>query len=347
MRLRTEEPRGDMRQFWLCVVLMCALAEPAAAQLHGVAVQVSQGQAIPTPAQLRELIEPGDFVRDLAPWPRMDPNCNLSSDSNAQINIPSEMQTLYDNVAAARGKNFLTLGFNNVACGQSSNLGWTGFPNTPRLRAEFAAYAAQMVQSVPALGGISIWNELNGSFNGGYTGPGSIPAKAAAYCQLANAVITEVRKVNPTIPIAIGASTGWNIQGWMVKLFTRYGCMGGNDPNIWLDVHPYLSGAYVPVTSSWAKWVKQIAYVRAHGISNKLVATEWGGPAANKWLRQVPGGNYPREFDNRIIALDPSWAGLMWFEALSDANIPNMGLLNSNGTALTPLGRDYVDEFVH
>jgi len=160
-------------------------------------------------------------------------------------------------------------------------------------------------------------------------------------------VIAQVRKVNSNIPIAIGASTGWNIQGWMVKLFTRYGCMGANDPGIWLDVHPYISGVYSPtVSNGWIKWGKQIAYIRAHGVSNKLVATEWGASAANKWLRQVPGGNYPQEFDNRIIAPDPSWAGLMWFEALYDTNIPNMGLFDPSGTVLTPIGQDYADEFV-
>ena len=336
-----------MRYLIVVVTLIGAWAVPAGAQTHGVAVQVSQGQAIPSPVQLRQLIEPGDFVRDLAPWARMDPNCNLATDPRAQIVIPPEIRTLYDNVAAAGGRNFLTLGFNNVACGQSSNLGWTGFPNTPQLRAEFAAYAARLVQKVGALGGISIWNELNGTFNGGYTGPGSIAAKAIAYCQLANAVIVQVRKVNPDIPIAIGASTGWNIQGWLTKLFTRYGCMGANDPNIWLDVHPYISAPYAPATgNAWIKWASQIAYIRKHGVSNKLVATEWGGPAANKWLRQVPGGNYPQEFNTRIIAPDSSWAGLMWFEALYDTNIPNMGLFDPGGTALAPLGQDYAGVFV-
>jgi hypothetical protein len=257
------------------------------------------------------------------------------------------MQTLYNNVAAAGGKNFLTLGFNNVACGQASNYGWTGFPNTPGLRAEFAAYAAQLVERVPALGGISIWNELNGTFNGGYTGPGSIPAKATAYCLLANAVITEVRKVNKDIPIAIGASVGWNIDGWFINLFTKYKCMGRNDPTIWLDVHPYISGVYSPLTSTgWTQWPKKIANIREHGIANKLAATEWGGPAANKWMRQVPGGDYPHEFNSRIIAPDPSWGGLMWFETLNDANFANMGLFKPSGTALTPVGQDYVTEFV-
>lgn len=321
---------------------------PAAAQVtvHGVAVQVSQGQAVPSRAQLKALTVPGDFVRDMAPWRLVDPGCDLTSDPTARIVIPDALQQLYGNVAAVGDFNFVTLGFNNVACGQSSNSGTSEFPDTPGLRAEFAAYAAQMVQRVPNLAGISIWNELNGSFNGGFTGPGSGAAKVAAYCLLVNEVITEVRKVNKDIPIAIGASVGWNIQGWFVKLFSRYGCIGKNDPTIWLDVHPYISGVYSPdVVNGWTKWPKQIAYIRSHGVSNRLIATEWGGPAANKWLKQVPGGNYPREFDNRIILPDPSWVGLMWFEALYDSNIANMGLYDRGGTTLKPLGQDYVTEF--
>ena len=322
------------------------LALPAAAQIFGVAVQASQGQAVPSVAQLQSIMAPGGFVRDLAPWSKMDPGCDLVRDG--RIVIPDGLRQLYANVAAAGGRNFVTLGFNNVACGQSSPYGWTDFPNTPALRAEFAAYAVQLVQTVPALGGISIWNELNGSFDGGYQGSGRIAAKAAAYCLLANDVIAAVRQVNKDVPIAVGASVGWNIQGWFVKLFTRYGCMGANDPTIWLDVHPYVSGVWSPLTATgWSKWSKAIAYIRKHGLANRLVATEWGGPAAIKWTGLVAGGNYPQEFHNRVIAPDSSWAALMWFEALYDTVIPNMGLIDASGAALTPIGQQYQAEFVH
>jgi hypothetical protein len=59
-------------------------------------------------------------------------------------------------------------------------------------------------------------------------------------------------------------------------------------------------------------------------------------------MKQVPGGNYPQEFQTRIIAPDQSWMGLMWFEALYDTAIPNVGLIDSTG-ALTPAGQDYVE----
>ena len=332
-----------------CIIMLlwvtcAALPTPAWAQVHGVAVQVSQGQDIPTTAQLRSLTNAGDLVRDLAPWSRTDPGCDLTR--GGVITVPPEMQTLYNRVAQTGRKNFITLGFNNVACGQVSALGWLDFPNTPQLRAEFAAYAVQLVQTVPQLGGISIWNEMNGAFNGGYAGPGSIAQKITAYCLLANTVITEVRKVNKTIPIAIGASVGWNIQGWFSNMFNKYGCMGKNDPTIWLDVHPFISGVYSPtINNGWTKWPKQIAYIRGHGINNPLIATECGGTAAVKWVKQVPGGNYPQEFQNRIIAPDPSWMGLMWFEALCDTAIPKVGLMDAAG-ALTPAGQDYVGAFV-
>jgi hypothetical protein len=120
-----------MRRAVTLLLFLCA-AFPAWAQIqppvHGVAVQVSQGQDIPTAAQIRALTNPGDFVRDLAPWARTDPDCNLTTRLGAVISIPTEMQTLYDRVAQAGRKNFITLGFNNVNCGQVSNLGWLDFP---------------------------------------------------------------------------------------------------------------------------------------------------------------------------------------------------------------------------
>jgi len=72
------------------------------------------------------------------------------------------MDVLYANVATAGGKNFVTLAFNNRFCGQPDTGGGQAFPDTPELIAEFAAYAAKVVEQVPALGGLSIWNELNG-----------------------------------------------------------------------------------------------------------------------------------------------------------------------------------------
>ena len=94
-----------------------------------------------------------------------------------------------------------------------------------------------------------------------------------------------------------------------------------------------------------SKWGKKLANIREHGVNNRLMATEWGGPAANKWMQQTPGGNYPQTFQDVIVAPDPSWVGLMWFEALYDTNIVNMGLLDASG--LTRVGRDYVGVFVH
>ena len=139
---------------------------------------------------------------------------------------------------------------------------------------------------------------------------------------------------------------GWNIQGWFTNMFNKYGCMGKNDPTILLDVHPFISGVYAPTANNgWTKWPKQIAYIRKKGINNALIATEWGGSAAAKWMQQVPGGNYPQQFQDLIIAPDASWSGLMWFEAMADTAIPKVGLIGSNG-ALTPVGQNYVAEFV-
>src|SRR5262249_55510751 len=149
-------------------------------------------------------------------WGRVDQKCNLRDNPSATLQIPKSMATLYTNVETAGGKNFVTLGFNNRFCGQPSNGGTVAFPDTPTLVAEFAAYAAAVVTEVPAIGGISIWNELNGTWRGGYT---TDREKLTHYCVLSNAVIAAVRKVNSSLPIAIGATVGWDIGSWFVSMF--------------------------------------------------------------------------------------------------------------------------------
>src|SRR5262245_26911104 len=222
------------------IVLLSSAAHAAG---HGVAVQVNEGKPVPTIAQLKTVLAPGGLVRDVLGWHKADPKCNLRTDPALPLVIPASLARLYQNVAAAGGKNFVTLAFNNRNCGQLSNAGGAAFPNTAALRAEFAAYAVRVVKQVPALGGISVWNELNGTWDGGYTNRAD---KLRNYCPLANAVINEVRKVNAGLPIAIGATVGWNIETWFTEMFDAYDCMGKADSSIWLDVHPYLSGKVDP-----------------------------------------------------------------------------------------------------
>ncbi len=331
-----------MRQLLLAAVAAALAASPAAAQTAGVAVQVSNGKAIPTGGQLAAVLRPGDFVRDILGWHKADPHCDLTSNPARQIQIPPAMATLYAQVEAAGGRNFVTLGFNNPHCGQATPSGAKAFPDTPALRAEFAAYAAEVVRRVPALGGISLWNEMNGTWDGGYR---TLPQKLTNYCLLANDVIGAVRKVDGKIPIAIGATVGWDIDDWFIGMFDTYGCIGKGDPGIWLDVHPYLSGAIDPKRHKvdWTLWRAAVANSRQDGITNPFVATEWGARAASQWSKAHPKGNYMTSFQNQV-AETTDWAGSTWFEMLYDSRSPNAGLFDKSGT-LTVFGAQYQRAF--
>lgn len=333
-----------MKQFGATIALSIMVLSPmfspvANAQIHGVDAQVNEGKAVPTVVQLQALLNPNDIVRDVLGWHQVDPNCNLRTDPSLPIVISSKMNLLYGNVSTAQGQNFVTLAFNNTHCGQISNSGAKTFPDTDALRAEFAAYAVRVVEQIPALAGLSIWNELNGTWNGGY----STEADALKhYCALANVVIAAVRQVNPNIPIAIGATVGSNIDGWFIALFDTYGCMGKGDPTIWLDVHPYLN-----TDSDWSRWQTSIANIRADNITNPLAATEWGATAAYNWSVAHPSGDYMETFDAKVVAQDPAWAALSWFAWKSTKKMPNSGLFDLTGMNFTALGSDYVAEYKH
>ncbi len=317
----------------------------ARAQLRGVDVHVNEGGNVPAVDELQTVLNPGDMVRDVLGWHLVDPSCNLRNKPSA-LAISKAMSALYANVGAAGGKNFVTLAFNNTHCGQSSNSGHKTFPNTDMLRAEFAAYAVAVVEQVPALGGVSVWNEFNGNAGGGIKGNAQ---KLSQYCLLSNAVITEIRKINKDIPIAIGATVGRGIADWFTSMFDTYGCIGKNDPTIWLDVHPYLTGQFVNGNkeNTWQLWNDDVAAIRADGITNPLFGSEWGGSAATRWVGIHPGGNYMTTFDAAVTAHDPAWAGLLWYELPAGNAVKSPGLFDRSGLNLTTFGSQYVAAYKH
>jgi hypothetical protein len=327
---------------WLIAAQIVLAATPACAQIYGADVLVSNGKRSPSAAQLEQILRSGDMVRDMLGWHKADPTCDLVSNRTRQITIPPATMALYQNVKVAQGKNFVTLGFNNKHCGQPVNSGGKAFPDTPALRAEFAAYAAEVARRVPALGGISLWNELNGTWSGGLP----VAQRLTQYCLLANAVITEVRKVDKNLPIAIGATVGWNVDGWFIDMFNKYGCVGKSDPTIWLDVHPYLSGRRIAGThkTDFQLWQVSIANIRKAGILNPLAATEWGAKAAYTWQTAHPTGDYMMKFRSEVLSQDPNWAAAFWFEMLYDIKSSNAGLYDKDNQ-LTPFGAQYIDAF--
>ena len=173
-----------------------------------------------------------------------------------------------------------------------------------------------------------------------------IPQRLTEYCLLANAVITEVRKVDPNITIAIGATVGWNMDNWFIGMFDQYGCMGKGDPTIWLDVHPYLNGNIVSGTgkTDFVLWRTSVANMRKDGITNPLAATEWGAKAAYTWQTAHPSGNYMTKFQNEVLSQDSNWAAAFWFEMLYDIGMPNAGLYDQYDQ-LNARGSQYIAAF--
>jgi hypothetical protein len=336
---------GSIRTLALLIATLVASPTLANPLWRGVDVQVNEGKPIPSVAQLTALLNPNDIVRDVLGWQKVDPRCDLTR-SPGDFTLPGAMQQLYRNVQQAGGRNFVTLAFNNKHCGQKIAAPAKAFPDTDALRAEFAAYAAAVVRNVPNLAGVSIWNEMNGMFNGGYATP---QQAMAAYCRLSNVVVRAIRRVDPRLPIAIGATGGSNLDTWFIPLFDQYGCVGKADSTIWLDVHPYLGGVVDPLTGlvDWDLWNQNLTKVRADGITNPLIATEWGDSAAAKWLAQHPNGNYMSMFDVMVTARDNNWAALAWYEAIYDHAVPRSGLFSQDGISLSPLGAQYVSAYKH
>jgi hypothetical protein len=163
---------------------------------------------------------------------------------------------------------------------------------------------------------------------------------------LSNAVVTEIRKVDKDIPIAIGATVGADIDDWFIGMFGKYGCIGKGDKTIWLDVHPYLSGKTVPGTNKqdWQLWRSAVANMREAGISNPLAATEWGARAAYRWTWTHPSGNYMTTFQSQVLSRDPDWGAAFWFEMLYDSKAPNAGLFDKDGL-VTKFGTQFIETF--
>src|SRR5215469_3719984 len=96
--------------------------------------------------------------------------------------MPPQQWQSYQNVAAAGSYNLVTLGFGNALYGSNgyqAKVDDFGLPVTPQQIQAFTKYAVWVVSNdggsapdakaanIPNLYGVSIWNELNGSWDGG------------------------------------------------------------------------------------------------------------------------------------------------------------------------------------
>lgn len=240
--------------------------------IPGICVQCSSGGHVPIVEQLKRFLPNGGTVRDVLGWHRVEQTKEVYS-------LPSYAERLYANVAAAGCQNVITLAFGNRLY-MKNNM---DFPIPPIARDVFVKYAVWVVNNVPNLAAVSIWNEMNGSF-----GTGSPPQRQSHYATLLAEVVPAIRAANPSVKIIAGATVGWNVDGWFKHLDALYSLKNID----WLDIHPYLGADHLDTFG------QQMARIRAAGIMNPAFFTEHGGPNA-----KAMGSSY-WPFFKRICAAD-------------------------------------------
>lgn len=195
--------------------------------------------------------------------------------------------------------------------------------------AAFAAYAVWVAKSVPNLFAVSIWNEMDGQTNGGIT---NVDAQHVALANLTMNTIPAVRAANSAVKIIAGATTGDNIDGFVINTSK---CGLDFTKADYLDAHPYISTAKGAVS-----WFKQMANIRKAGIVIPLWFTEWGGPCPGNY-----GAGYVKWFLANIVGGDAvPVAGGNFFTLQDSAKFPMAGLVDAGG-ALTAIGDDYIAAF--
>ena len=321
------------------------------APIKCLAVQVNEGDAPPSVPVLRTLLPNGGCVRDMLGWHQVEKVAG-------QYTMPDRQWQSYGNVASAGAFNLITLGFGNKLYGSNGyqpKLNNFGLPVTPAQIQAFTKYAVWAVRkdgtgrpnataaNIPNLYAVSIWNELNGAWDGGID---DIHTRIAAYAALVNAVGPAIRQANPKVKIIIGATVGSNIDGWYQRLLVD-GTWGRNDPNVYLDVHPYIGRAlsptnqYVPQLDTWNR---SMLHIRKAGIKNALFATEWGGPLAKFVEGNNPGLNYIDWSQKNIFATE-AFAGAAWFALTSfgDSKEANLIAASTPSLQVTKLGSEFVN----
>lgn len=309
----------------------------------GIALQVNEGEALPPASVLAGLIPPGGTVRDAAGWHEVEKSRGIYA-------IPNQDWQMYQLVASVGGKNVVTLFSGNSLYGLST----FGFPVTAQQIQAFANYATYIVSNdggakpdaraanIPNLEAVTIWNEFNGTYNGGITAPTS---QQVAMANLLNAVVPAIRAANKNVKIAAGAFIGEpSLSHW----FAAIAADGFDWRTVdWLDIHPYASSAANVTT-----WKKEITHLRALGIMNPCYYSEWGGAAlANYNTNNPQGPNYFTWFDQNIIASDPvAPAGGNYFTLSNSTKFPNEGLTfgpkAQPAYAITPAGIVFVQQFL-
>jgi hypothetical protein len=276
-------------------------------------LQVTEGEVAPPVQMLQYILPQGSCLRDGLNWNNVELKQGVYT-------MPANIAKSYANVAAAGMYNVVTIGYGNKIYGPNAyqtTANNFGIPTTPAQMEAFKNYAVwavsqdgtgvanQKAANIPNLYAISIWNELNGSWNGGIS---DYTQRTKAYATLVNYVLPAIRQANPNIKIILGASVGVYVANWFYDMFITYHMLGLNDPNVYLDVHPYL------YTLENAQLLNSnMANVRKAGIKNPIFATEWGSGDAATFEAANPGQNFFTWMQANVFSQD-TYVGAAWFE---------------------------------
>jgi hypothetical protein len=316
----------------------------------GIGLQVNEGDAVPPAQLLAAATNPGDDVRDILGWPE-------SEQSPGAYALPARNAALYSEVAQAGRSNVVTLfGCDTLAAYACS--GPQSFPQTPAQIAGFTNWACWVVgaANIPNLRAVTIWNEMNGSFNGGI---GTPAAQQLAMAKLLAAVVPAIRECNPNVAIYAGAFVGdVLLADWFCKI-QKFGFNWSQVDG--LDIHPYLSGAPSMPAQSGLNWYN--AFLGSNSLVNgcaggsapivaPLYFSEWGGAALQNALSN---GYFPTAaayfawFEKTVANVSPvkyPVAGRAFFLLANDSNFPTQGVFSADYSQTTPIGNDYLAAYV-
>jgi hypothetical protein len=356
-------------RFVAFIISILAAASIASAATYpvpgGVAIQVNEGDTLAPASVFATFLNRQDDVHDAAGWHR-------SEKALGTYTLPATDAASYQQAAANNWSNVLTLQgcvkFAPYNCPRNSS-----FPQTPAQITGFANWACWLVKNnggpigssaaanIPALRAVTIWSEMNGSFNGGITQP---PSQQQAMANLLNVVVPAIRSCNSGIKIYVGAFVGSsNLATWFCHIQT--GTTGSGFPlntADGLDIHPYLNANPAMPNQNGTAWQQQIAgkYSLTDGCQGKttpilmpLYFSEWGGAALASYLNNNPtntAADYFSWFEATIGSFDQSRhpiAGRAYF-LLDDFNgkFPNEFLAGAGPDYVTtPIGEDYITAY--
>jgi len=325
---------------------LAAATQPALANDWGIAVQVNEGAPLPPVPVLQAMAPAGSTVRDILGWHNVEKSRGLYT-------MPAVDWHLYQQVAAAGDKNVVTLFAGNPIYGTAT----FGFPTSAEQIAAWARFAAYAVANdggtapdskaanIPSLEAVTIWNEFNGTWNGGIVTP---QQQQQAMAALLKVVVPAIRAANPKVKIGAGAYVGaFNLSNWFLNI-----AVDGFDWHSvdWLDVHPYVA------PNGLATWQSEVAKLRASGITNPFYFSEWGGPNSVSYATKFAGTannppSYAQWFIANVVAVDTIMpAGGNFFTLANVTQFPNQGLTTGTMTApayqLTTLGAAYLNYFL-